>query len=143
MDMITKVASQSTTCPSSISQAGALAALEGSQDFVAEAVRSYAERSRFLAARIATIPGFRCEKPQGAFYLFPSVEGLLGRGVPGAFPLASDVDVAAFLLEAAGVAVVDGGAYGMPSFVRMSFATSLEQIEKGCMRISAACSQLQ
>lgn len=84
------------------------------------------------------VPGFECVAPDGAFYVFPSVAGLIGRTTPQGKVLASDVDVMAYLLEHASVATIDGTSYGMSPYLRMSFATSIEQIEEGCGAIHDA-----
>jgi aspartate aminotransferase len=84
------------------------------------------------------IPGVACARPDGAFYVFPSIAGLLGRKTPAGKTLATDLDVTLFLLEHAGVAVIDGSSYGMPAHLRMSFATSVDQIEAGCAAMRSA-----
>jgi len=104
--------------------------------------RLYEARRNLLHANIAAIPGIQCRLPQGAFYLFPSVAGLYGKRTPDGQVLASDQDVASYLLEAAGVAVMDGVAYGMPGYLRLSFAASDEVIQAGCAQIAQACAAL-
>jgi aspartate aminotransferase len=138
-----KLISQATTCASAVGQAAAVAALTGPQDCVAEAVAAYAARGAAMAAALAEAPGVRCVRPEGAFYLLPSVVELLGRRTPDGRLLATDLDLADHLLEAAGVATVDGTAYGVPGFLRLSFATSPDQIAEGCSRIAAACAELR
>jgi aspartate aminotransferase len=139
---MTKLISQATTCASAVGQAAATAALTGPQDCVAEAVAAYAVRGGAMAAGLAAVDGIRSGAPEGAFYLFPSVEGLIGRRTPEDRILESDVDVTDYLLEAAGVAVVDGSAYGAPGFLRLSFAAAPERIAEGCRRIAEACARL-
>jgi len=134
--------SQSTTCPSAISQAAAVAALEGPQACVAEAVAMFSGRRDRMVALLNDIPGFRCAHPSGAFYVFASVEGLIGKTDPAGGKLDSSLAVMSFLLERAGVAAIDGASYGMEPYLRLSFATSLDQIEQGCARIRKACASL-
>lgn len=134
--------SQSTTCPSAISQAAAVAALEGPQTCVAEAVAMYSERRDRIVALMNDIPGFRCSHPSGAFYVFASVKDLIGKTDPSGRKLDSGLAVMIFLLEHAGVASIDGASYGMSPYLRFSFATSLDQIELGCARIRKACALL-
>ncbi len=134
--------SQSTTCANAISQAAAVAALEGPQSCVADAVAAYSGRGARMAALLNSIPGFQCAKPSGAFYIFASVEGLIGKTTPTGSRLDSSLAVMTFLLEHAGVACIDGASYGMSPNLRLSFATSLDQIEQGCARIRKACASL-
>ncbi|MEO8738232.1 MAG: aminotransferase class I/II-fold pyridoxal phosphate-dependent enzyme [Casimicrobiaceae bacterium] len=134
--------SQSTTCASAISQAAAAAALDGPQECIAEAVATFAERRDRIVALLNGIPGFRCGHPSGAFYVFASVDALIGKTDPSGHKLDSDAAVMSFLLEHAGVAAVDGASYGVSPYLRFSFATSLEQIEQGCARIREACALL-
>jgi aspartate aminotransferase len=138
---IAKLIGQSTTCPSSISQAAAIAALDCDQASVREAAAIYGRRRDRMLELLQNTPGLRSAKPAGAFYLFPSVDGLLGRRTPAGQTLGSDLDVAMHFLDH-GVAVLDGAPYGMSPHVRLSFATSLDQIEDGCARIVRACTAL-
>jgi aspartate aminotransferase len=138
-----KLISQATTCAPAVSQAAAAAALSGPQDCVAEMVAAYAARAATMVVGLTAIDGLRCRMPEGAFYLFPSIEGLLGRRTPDGSTLATDVDVADYLLEAAGVATVDGSAYGVPGFLRLSFATDPGRIAESCRRIAAARADLE
>jgi aspartate aminotransferase len=139
---ITDVISQSTTCPSSVSQAAALAALSGDQTFVRDAAKLFRERRDCMVIGLNKIAGISCDLPDGAFYAFPSVAGLIGKFTPENKRLKDGSDVAAYLLDHAGVAVVDGEAYGASEFLRLSFANSLKIIEDGCGHISAACADL-
>lgn len=134
--------SQSTTCPNAMSQAAAVVALTGPQDCVKEASDLFAVRRDHMGSLLNDIPGIDCMMPDGAFYVFPSVAGLIGKVTPQGTILKTDVDVMTFFLEEAGVATIDGSSYGQPSYLRMSFATSTEQITLGCRQISAAVSQL-
>ena len=134
--------SQSTSCVSAISQAAARVALTADQACVAEAAALFHARRDRIVAGLNEAPGIRCPQPQGAFYVYPSVAGLLGRRSPAGHLLQSDLDVVLFLLDEAGVAVLDGAAYGLSPYLRLSFATSMENIEEGCRRIVQACGRL-
>jgi aspartate aminotransferase len=131
---------QSTTCASAMSQAAAVVALDGPQDCVAEAAALFQSRRDRMLELLRAIPGITCRQPDGAFYVFPSVAGLIGSTTPGGMALCSDVDVMAYFLEHAGVATIDGSSYGAAGHLRMSFATSLPEIEAGCAALAAAAS---
>jgi aspartate aminotransferase len=134
--------SQSTSCASSVSQAAALAALEGDQGSLAESLAIYrARRDRGLDL-LNAVPGLSCRTPGGAFYLFVNCGGLIGKQTPGGKRIASDMDVVSYFLEAAGVVLVAGSAYGASPYFRMSIATSVEVIEEGCRKIAAAVKEL-
>ncbi|RYX96633.1 MAG: pyridoxal phosphate-dependent aminotransferase [Comamonadaceae bacterium] len=140
---LTLLASQTTTCPAAVSQAAGVAALQGPQDCVADARALFEGRRDRLVALLNDIPGIDCAVPDGAFYVFPSVAGLIGKTASqGGAALANDQDVNLFFLDHAGVASVDGSSYGMPGYLRMSFATSVEQIEAGCAAIRGAVATL-
>ena len=139
---LTLLASQTTTCASAMSQAAAVVALDGPQACVAEARALFEGRRDRMVTLLDAIAGIDCAAPDGAFYVFPSVAGLLGRTTPAGTVLASDLDVMRHLLDAAGVAVIDGGSYGLPAHLRLSFATSIEQIEAGCAAIREAVARL-
>lgn len=134
--------SQSTSCASQISQVAAAEALTGDQQCVADTVAIYRERRDLLVHGLNAIAPIRCPSPAGAFYVFPDVSGLLGRRTPGGRTIQSDLDVVDHLLEASGVAVLDGTAYGHPGHLRLSFATDLATIRDGIDKIAAACRQL-
>ncbi|PPC74231.1 aspartate aminotransferase [Pokkaliibacter plantistimulans] len=140
---MTKLVSQTTTCPSSISQAAAVAALNGDKTCVQAFAAIYATRAQLMASLLNAIPGIDCPPPAGAFYLYPSVAGLIGRVTPDGKRLDNDKDVALYLLESCAVAVLDGSAYGSGPNLRFSFANTMDAIEEGCRRISKACAQLQ
>src|SRR6185312_5627099 len=123
---------QNTTCANSIAQAASVAALEGDQRVVAAMRDDYHRRRDLLVALLGSVDGFRCNVPAGAFYLFPNVSGLIGRRAPSAATLATDLDVARYLLDVANVAVMDGTSYGMSPYLRLSFATSVQNIQEGC-----------
>jgi aspartate aminotransferase len=132
---------QCTSNPTSIAQWAAVEALGGPQDEVAKMAGEFDRRRRVIVEGLNRIPGFRCPMPEGAFYAFPDVSGLFGRGWNGR-PLSGSADVTTFLLEAARVAVVPGADFGSDRHLRISYACGLEQIEEGLARINAACATL-
>ena len=134
------IQSQSTTNPSSVSQAAAVAALTGPLDFLAERNEVFRERRDLCLAAFNRIDGLSCRTPDGAFYLFPSCQGMLGRKRSDGRTIETDVDFATFLLEEANVAVVPGSAFGLAPFFRISFATATETLRLACERIAIACS---
>ena len=136
-----KIQSQSTSNATSIAQAAALEAVVGPQDEVTSMVREFHKRRDVVIARLTAIEGIHCIKPQGAFYVFPNISLALGKSVNGK-PLESPCDVADYLLEEAKVALVPGEDFGSREHVRLSYATSLADIEKGCERIQLAFSKL-
>lgn len=139
---ITKHISQTTTCPSSIGQAAAAAALSGDQTFVTDTVALYRTRRDRMLEMLAGIEGLSCRKPAGAFYAFPSVAESIGRRTADGKKLTSDLDVAQYLLRQAGVACIAGESYGATPYVRLSFAASMDRIEQGCARIVDAFARL-
>jgi aspartate aminotransferase len=136
-----KIQSQSTSNATSIAQAAALEALRGPQDEVAAMVREFARRRDLIVERLNTIPGFHCLKPQGAFYVFPNIGRLLNKSANGKL-LKTPCDLADYLLEEAKVAVVPGEDFGSNEHIRFSYATALQDIEKGCQRIAEAVKRL-
>lgn len=137
-----KVQSQATSNPSAVAQQAAIAALRGDRAPL-EAMRAeFATRRRRMVEGLAAIPGLRCRMPEGAFYAFASVEGLIGRR-SGDRTLDDDLAVAQFFLEDARCAVVPGSAFGAPGFVRLSYATSRAKIDEGLARIAAAVATLR
>ena len=130
--------SQTSSCPSSITQAAAAEALTGDQTFVAQSVAVYRQRRDRAVALLGAIDGLDPVVPDGAFYLFVDCSGLIGRTTPSGKLLENDQDVTLFLLDEASVAVIQGSAYGAASFFRMSFATSIETIEAGAAAIRDA-----
>jgi len=133
---------QSTSCAAAMSQAAAVTALDGPQQCVEEAVRNFSQRRDRMVELLNALPGFACTPPDGAFYVFPSVAGLMGAKTASGQLLSNDVDVMMFLLDEAGVATIDGMSYGMPGHLRFSFATSLEQVKAGCSAIARAVASL-
>ncbi|MBI2531759.1 MAG: pyridoxal phosphate-dependent aminotransferase [Deltaproteobacteria bacterium] len=136
-----KIQSQSTSNPASMAQAAALEAIRGPQDEVPIMVREFARRREVIVSGLNRIQGIHCLKPQGAFYVFPNVSALFGKKTNGK-PLQSPCDVADYLLEEAKVAAVPGEDFGSKEHIRFSYATSLEDIEKGCKRIQDAVAKL-
>jgi len=137
-----KIQSQSTSNATSIAQAAALEALRGAQDELAIMVRQFEKRRDVIVDRLNAIAGLRCLKPEGAFYVFPNVSALFGKAFNGR-KLSSPCDVADYLLEEAKVAVVPGEDFGSKEHIRFSYATSMEDIEKGCKRIQQAVERLR
>ncbi|MBC6440829.1 MAG: pyridoxal phosphate-dependent aminotransferase [Rhodospirillales bacterium] len=137
-----KVQSQSTTHTSSVSQYAAVAALNGPQDFIAEHNKVFKDRRDLVVAMLNQSNGLTCGTPEGAFYVYPSCEGLIGKTTPDGNTLGSDEDVVTYLLESEGVAVVQGSAFGHSPFFRISYATSTEALEDACQRIQRACASV-
>jgi len=129
---------QMTSNPSSIAQAAAARALGGAQDSVPPMIREFGRRRDFVVQRLHAIAGVRCPNPQGAFYVFPNVAAYLNRG---SGPQTGD-ELAAYLIETAHVAVVGGSDFGYPEHIRISYANSLENLERGLDRIEAALKKL-
>ena len=139
---IAKIQSQSTTNPSSISQAAAVEALNGTQDFIKERAISFQERRDFVVKALNDIDGIECLNPDGAFYVFPSCKGLIGKKDSTGKELKTDTDFVQSLLENSGVAVVQGSAFGLEGFFRISYATSMENLKKALEKISSFCKSL-
>lgn len=137
-----KIQIQATANPSSISQAAATAALAGPQDFVPQRCAEFERRRDRIVPLLNAIPGLSCEKPEGAFYVYVSCAGWLGKRTPGGQALASDADVAMYLLEDAGVATVHGAAYGLSPYLRISIASSMDHLEEACRRMAKAGEKL-
>ncbi len=134
--------SQSTTNPCSISQAAAVAALTGPQDFLEEWRRVFRSRRDLVVEMLARAPGLSCPRPQGAFYVYPSCAGVIGKRAPDGREIRTSEDFARHLLERHGVAVVHGAAFGLDPHFRISYATSTELLEEACRRIVRACEEL-
>jgi aspartate aminotransferase len=137
-----KIQSQSTTNPSSISQAAAVAALNGPQDFIATRAAVFQDRRDLVVGMLNQAQGITCHRPEGAFYVFPSCAGTIGRKTPDGKTIATDQDFASYLLMEAGVSVVFGAAFGLSPFFRISYATSTQALEEACRRIQGACGAL-
>lgn len=138
MRALLKVLSQGAGCPCSVSQAAAVAALEGPQDYLKDWARIYQERRDYLVRRLDAIAGLDCNAPEGAFYRYPSFAGLIGKRTPQGNELTSSVDFVTYLLEQASVAVVPGSAFEYDGNFRLSYAAPLAQLEKACDRIDEA-----
>jgi aspartate aminotransferase len=137
-----KIQSQSTTNPSSISQAAAVEALSGDQSFIKDRSDAFKERRDFVVSKLNKINGIECLNPQGAFYVFPSCKGCIGKAHSELGEIKNDTDFVSKLLESTGVAVVQGSAFGLEGFFRISYATSMTNLEKAVERISDFCSKL-
>ena len=135
---IAKIQSQSTTNPSSISQAAAVEALNGTQDFIKTRSNSFKERRDFVVKELNNIKGISCLNPNGAFYVFPNCKKLLGKKTK----LKTDTAFVEKLLEETGVAVVQGSAFGLDGFFRISYATSMDNLKKALSRIRSFCEKL-
>ncbi len=142
IDAMRKMISQSTSCPSSISQWAAVAALEGDQSFLADWCAAFRRRRDLVVERLSAIDGMDCPVPDGAFYVYPSIAGLLGRTSAGGALIDSDEAFATALLEETGVAVVFGAAFGLSPHFRISYATSDGALEEACARIARFCEGL-
>ena len=135
---VAKIQSQSTTNPSSISQAAAVEALNGTQDFIKTRSDSFKERRDYVVETLNSINGLSCLKPSGAFYVFPNCKKLLGKKTK----LKTDKEFVEKLLEKAEVAVVQGSAFGLDGYFRISYATSMENLKKALDRIKSFCESL-
>ncbi len=140
---IAKIQSQSTSNPSSISQAAAVEALDGVQDFIKDRATSFQERRDFVVKALNAIEGIECLKPDGAFYVFPSCKGLLGKKDSKGNEIKKDIDFVQSLLENNGVAVVQGSAFGLDGFFRISYATSKENLNNALEKITSFCKSLK
>jgi aspartate aminotransferase len=141
IDSVTKLQSQNTSNPTSISQKAAVEALNGPQNSVTEMVEEFRKRRNVIVEKLNAIAGITCMLPQGAFYVFPDVSSLFGRTYQGSV-ISNSSDFAAYLLDVANVAVVPGGDFGHDDHIRLSYATSLRNIEEGMERIKNAVMKL-
>ena len=139
---IAKIQSQSTTNPSSISQAAAVEALNGTQEFIKERAIAFRERRDFVVNSLNKIKGIECLNPDGAFYVFPSCKGLIGKKDSSGNVFKTDTDFVQSLLENSGIAVVQGSAFGLEGFFRISYATSMENLKKAMDKIKFFCESL-
>lgn len=142
INAMTNIQSQSTSNPTSISQKAAVEALTGTQDFILKMVSEFDKRRKYMVERLNMIKGVSCIKPVGAFYAFPNVSSYYGRSFKGN-SIKSSMDLSAYLLDEAKVAVVPGAAFGDDRYIRLSYATSVENIQKGLDRIESALSNLK
>lgn len=139
---MTTVQSHSTSNPNSIAQEAARAALSSPMDFLKEQLAAYDERRTKCREWLNAVDGLTCTNPGGAFYLFPSCRGIIGRETPVGVEIDGDVALATYLLEEAGVAVVPGAAFGLSPYFRISIGEPLERLEEACKAIAAACARL-
>ena len=135
---IGKIQSQSTSNPSSISQAAAVEALNGNQSFIKKRSKAFKERRNFVVQSLNNIDGINCLTPEGAFYVFPSCKGLLNKKTG----LKTDTEFVQKLLEKSNVAVVQGSAFGLDGYFRISYATSMKNLQKAMIRIESFCKSL-
>ncbi|VAV96172.1 Aspartate aminotransferase [hydrothermal vent metagenome] len=142
INAIRKVQSQSTSNPCSISQAAAVEALTGPQHFLKERAEVFKGRRDMVVEMLSEIDGMICPKPEGAFYVYPSIAGLIGKKTPGGKVIENDLDFCTYILEAEGVAAVHGEAFGLSPHFRVSYATSDEALIEACKRIKRACEAL-
>ena len=138
-----KLQSQSTSNPCSISQAAAVAALNGPQDFLIERNAAFERRRDLVVSMLNQINGVHCPRPDGAFYVYPDVSGLIGKATPGGATIASDAALVDYFLDDYRVAAVHGAAFGLSPAFRISYATSEEVLIEGCGRIQEACAALR
>ena len=139
---INKLQSQISSCPSSVSQAAAAAALAGSQDFVRDSVETYRKRRDTAVAALNAVDGLSCTTPEGAFYTYVNCAGVIGKTTPEGQAIQNDQDFTLYLLDAAAVAVIQGSAYGLGPYFRISYATSLDIIEESIAAIDKAVQAL-
>ncbi|GAA4629512.1 aspartate transaminase [Actinoallomurus vinaceus] len=139
---VNKLQSQISSCPSSISQAAATAALTGDQGFIRDTVAVYRARRDETVKTLTDVPGLTCTAPSGGFYVLVGCAGLLGRRTPAGEEIRTDEEFARYLLESQRVAVIHGAAYGAPGYFRISFATSNAVLTESCERIARACADL-
>jgi aspartate aminotransferase len=137
------VQSQSTSNPSSISQAAAVEALNGPQDFIPKHNAAFKERRDLVVRMLNAAQGLSCHTPEGAFYVYPSCAGLIGATTPSGAVIKNDEDFVAYLLDAQGIAVVHGAAFGLSPHFRVSYAASTALLEDACTRIQKACAELK
>lgn len=136
------IQSQATSCPSSVSQAASVEALNGPQGFLKERQESFRQRRDLVVAALNAIPGIDCRTPEGAFYTFAGCAGLIGKKTPSGKVIETDTDFTDYLLQEAHVAVVPGSAFGLSPFFRISYATSEAELKEALQRIAQACASL-
>lgn len=140
---ISNVNGQNSGGTSTITQAAAAAVLDGPQDIVKERAAIYKQRRDFVLGQLVQIDGLRCHKPEGAFYIFPNIAGLIGKTSKGGRKIDTDTDFVMGLVDEHHVATVQGAAYGMGPFFRISYATNMEQLTEGCARIAQFCRDMK
>jgi aspartate aminotransferase len=139
---INKLQSQISSCPSSVSQAATVAALTGDQSFVRDSLEVYRKRRDTAVAALNAVDGLSCTTPEGAFYAYVNCAGVIGKSTPDGTVISNDQDFTLYLLEAASVAVIQGSAYGLGPYFRISYATSLDIIEESIAAIDKAVQAL-
>jgi aspartate aminotransferase len=132
---------QQTSNPCSITQAAAIAALTGPQECIGQMLAEFARRRVYVLERLAALPDVTCVPPRGAFYVFPNMRAYLGRTI-GGYDLRSASDLASYLIAEYNLAVVAGEDFGAPTHIRISYATSMEQLEKGMDRLATALQKI-
>jgi aspartate aminotransferase len=137
------IQSQSTSNPAAVSQWAAVEALNGPQDFIAKHNKIFKERRDLVVSMLNQANGIKCPTPEGAFYVYPSCAGTMGKTAPGGKKLATDEDFVTELLETEGVAVVQGTAFGLGPAFRISYATKTEDLEEACRRIQRFCGNMK
>jgi aspartate aminotransferase len=137
------IQSQSTSHTSSISQAAAIAALDGPMDFLGPFLEAYRRRRDKVVAAMNAIDGIDCQVPDGAFYVFPGCKGLIGRRTPEGQAIATDHELAMYFLGHAGVALVPGSAFELPGHLRISYAASDADLDEAMKRLARACAELR
>lgn len=137
------VQSHSTSNPCSISQAATVAALNGDQSFLKDWCATYKARRDMVVDMLNAAEGITCQKPEGAFYVYPSCAGCIGKTTPEGKVISSDADFVTYLLETVGVAAVHGEAFGLSPYFRISYATSTDALVEACTRIQKACADLK
>jgi aspartate aminotransferase len=145
-DLITAISNvngQNSGGVSTVTQAAAVAVLDGPQGLLKERAAIYKQRRDYVLGRLAEIDGIQCHKPEGAFYIFPNVSGLIGKTTKGGRKIETDTDFVMALVDEQHVATVQGAAYGMSPFFRISYATSMEMLEEGCNRIAQFCKDMK
>lgn len=135
--------SQSTSNPSSIAQWAAVEAMEGDQSDVAAMCRTFEDRRNRLLNWLKEIPGLSCQKPEGAFYVFPNLSAFVGKKTPKGATLGNDLDLAAYLLEESGVATVPGSVFGAEGFLRITYSAALADLEEGARRLARGLKELR
>ncbi|MBF0384115.1 MAG: pyridoxal phosphate-dependent aminotransferase, partial [Magnetococcales bacterium] len=139
---MTKIQSQSTSCATSFAQVASATAIGGSQKCIKPMVKAFRKRRDFVVKTLNKIPGISCLNPEGSFYVYPNVGGLIGKKTPDGDEIKNTIDLAAYLLESKGVALVPGSAFGLDPYVRISFATSMGDLKEALKRIDAVAKEL-
>jgi aspartate aminotransferase len=141
--IISMLQSQNVSCPNTISQIAAVEALTGPQDFIACNQATFCERRDFVVDMLNACAGLSCHRPDGAFYVFPSCAGCIGKRTPDGKIIENDEDFVVALLKSEGVAAVHGAAFGMSPYFRISYALSLEKMSDAMQRINRFCASLR